>query len=47
MSIANWLLLQVKPRQEMRALENLERQNAECYSGIFHGLNMSLLGVIL
>ena len=31
MSVANWLLLQVKPRQEIRALENLERQNAECY----------------
>jgi len=27
----NWLLLQVKPRQEMRALENLERQNGICY----------------
>ena len=27
----NWLLLQVKPRQELRALENLERQNGECY----------------
>lgn len=27
----NWLLLQVKPRQEMRALENLERQQAQCY----------------
>lgn len=31
MIIPNWLLLQVKPRQEMRALENLERQQAECY----------------
>ena len=31
MSVANWLLLQVKPRQEMRAIENLERQNGECY----------------
>jgi len=31
MSTPNWLLLQVKPRQEMRALENLERQNGECY----------------
>ena len=31
MTISNWLLLQVKPRQEMRALENLERQKAECY----------------
>ena len=28
---SNWLLLQVKPRQEMRALENLERQQAQCY----------------
>ena len=27
----NWLLLQVKPRQELRALENLERQRGECY----------------
>jgi transcriptional antiterminator RfaH len=25
------LLLQVKPRQELRALENLERQKGECY----------------
>jgi len=25
----NWLLLQVKLRQELRALENLERQNGE------------------
>ena len=31
MSAPNWLLLQVKPRQEIRALENLERQQAECY----------------
>ena len=31
MITANWLLLQVKPRQEMRALENLERQRGECY----------------
>jgi transcriptional antiterminator RfaH len=31
MNSANWLLLQVKPRQEMRALENLERQQAQCY----------------
>ena len=31
MSDSNWLLLQVKPRQEMRALENLERQQAQCY----------------
>ena len=28
MNSSNWLLLQVKPRQEMRALENLERQQA-------------------
>jgi transcriptional antiterminator RfaH len=28
---SNWLLLQVKPRQEMRALENLDRQQAQCY----------------
>jgi transcriptional antiterminator RfaH len=31
MITTNWLLLQVKPRQELRALENLERQNGECY----------------
>jgi transcriptional antiterminator RfaH len=31
MNSSNWLLLQVKPRQEMRALENLERQQAQCY----------------
>jgi transcriptional antiterminator RfaH len=31
MTVSNWLLLQVKPRQEMRALENLERQQAKCY----------------
>ncbi len=31
MTPPNWLLLQVKPCQEMRALENLERQNAQCY----------------
>jgi len=31
MNRTNWLLLQVKPRQEIRALENLERQNGECY----------------
>ena len=31
MSAPNWLLLQVKPKQELRALENLERQNGECY----------------
>ena len=31
MTAANWLLLQVKPQQEMRALESLERQQAICY----------------
>jgi transcriptional antiterminator RfaH len=31
MNTPNWLLLQVKPRQELRALENLERQKGECY----------------
>ena len=31
MTSPNWLLLQVKPRQEMRALENLERQQVQCY----------------
>jgi len=31
MSISNWLLLQVKPKQEVRALENLQRQGGECY----------------
>jgi transcriptional antiterminator RfaH len=31
MESSNWLLLQVKPRQEMRALEHLERQNGVCY----------------
>ena len=31
MNTPNWLLLQVKPRQEMRALENLERQQGMCY----------------
>jgi len=31
MATSNWLLLQVKPRQEMRALENLERQQGVCY----------------
>ncbi len=31
MASPNWLLLQVKPRQELRALENLERQQAQCY----------------
>jgi len=31
MSAPNWLLLQVKPRQELRALENLEHQQGECY----------------
>jgi transcriptional antiterminator RfaH len=30
MTITNWLLLQVKPRQELRVLENLERQKEEC-----------------
>ena len=27
----NWLLLQIKSKQEMRALENLERQHGDCY----------------
>jgi transcriptional antiterminator RfaH len=31
MTMSNWLLLQVKPRQESRALEHLERQKGECY----------------
>jgi transcriptional antiterminator RfaH len=31
MFMPNWLLLQVKPRQELRALANLERQKGECY----------------
>ena len=31
MTKPNWLLLQVKPRQELRALESLERQKGECY----------------
>jgi len=31
MSAPNWMLLQVKPRQELRALENLENQQGECY----------------
>ena len=31
MIIANWLLLQVKPKQEARALENLQCQGGECY----------------
>ena len=31
MIISNWLLLQVKPKQEARALENLQRQGGECY----------------
>lgn len=31
MDTSNWLLVQVKPRQEMRALENLERQQGICY----------------
>ena len=29
--MSNWLLLQVKPRQEVRALENLQRQGGDCY----------------
>jgi len=29
--MSNWLLLQVKPKQEVRALENLQRQGGECY----------------
>ena len=28
---ASWLLLQVKPKQELRALANLENQGATCY----------------
>jgi len=36
MTTSNWLLLQVKPRQEMRALENLERQQGECYCPLIH-----------
>jgi transcriptional antiterminator RfaH len=31
MNTPNWLLLQTKPRQELRALANLERQKGECY----------------
>ena len=31
MVTSNWLLVQVKPRQETRALENLERQQGICY----------------
>ena len=31
MNASNWMLLQVKYRQELRALANLERQNGECY----------------
>ena len=31
MIMSNWLLLQVKPKQEVRALENLQRQGGECY----------------
>tara|TARA_B100000795_G_scaffold58043_1_gene38589 strand:+ start:327 stop:839 length:513 start_codon:yes stop_codon:yes gene_type:complete len=31
MIMSNWLLLQVKPKQEARALENLQRQGGECY----------------
>ena len=30
-TLPNWLLLQVKPRQEARALENLQNQGGECY----------------
>ena len=29
--MASWLLIQVKPRQETRALANLENQGATCY----------------
>jgi transcriptional antiterminator RfaH len=31
MTTPNWLLLQAKPRQEFRALANLERQKGEFY----------------
>ena len=31
MIMPNWLLLQVKPKQEARALENLQCQGGECY----------------
>jgi len=31
MTASNWLLLQVKPRQEKRAIENLKRQEGICY----------------
>ena len=31
MSMSNWLLLQVKPKQEIRALENLQCQGGSCY----------------
>jgi len=34
--MANWLLLQVKPRQELRALENLQRQGGQCYCPQIH-----------
>ena len=27
----HWYLIHTKPRQELRALENLERQGYECY----------------
>jgi len=30
-SMSNWLLLQVKPKQEARALENPQREDGECY----------------
>jgi hypothetical protein len=30
-SMSNCLLLQVKPKQEARVLENLQRQGGECY----------------
>ena len=31
MTTSNWLLLQAKPHQEMRAVENLECQQVQCY----------------
>jgi hypothetical protein len=31
MNTPNWLLLQAKSRQELRALASLERQKGECY----------------
>ena len=34
MAVSNWMLVQVKPRQERRALENLERQKGVCYCPI-------------